>query len=135
MDPESTPTSPVGDCTVAEQNPKYQRSLRSLNLLATRFVMLLQQAEGGVLDIKDAVSLLAVGQKRRIYDITNVLEGVGLIVKISKSIVKWKLEHNDPTPQSPLREETEPERSAQSHGENTVSGSRLCFVLNPGLML
>ncbi|TMS13422.1 Transcription factor E2F4 [Larimichthys crocea] len=90
MDPESTPTSPDGDCTVVEQNPKYQRSLRSLNVLATRFVMLLQEAEGGVLDIKDAVRILAVGQKRRIYDITNVLEGVGLIVKISKSVVKWK---------------------------------------------
>lgn len=57
MDPESTPTSPVGDCTVVEQNPKYQRSLRSLNVLATRFVMLLQEAEGGVLDIKDVSEL------------------------------------------------------------------------------
>lgn len=37
-----------------------------------------------------AVRVLSVGQKRRIYDITNVLEGIGLIVKISKSIVKWK---------------------------------------------
>lgn len=37
-----------------------------------------------------AVRILAVGQKRRIYDITNVLEGIGLIMKISKSIVKWK---------------------------------------------
>uniref|UniRef100_A0AAX7T107 E2F/DP family winged-helix DNA-binding domain-containing protein n=1 Tax=Astatotilapia calliptera TaxID=8154 RepID=A0AAX7T107_ASTCA len=35
-----------------------------------------------------AVRALAVGQKRRIYDITNVLEGIGLIMKISKSNVK-----------------------------------------------
>ncbi|XP_008292191.1 transcription factor E2F4-like [Stegastes partitus] len=36
-----------------------------------------------------AVRILNVGQKRRIYDITNVLEGAGLIVKISKSMIKW----------------------------------------------
>ncbi|XP_070760125.1 transcription factor E2F4-like [Enoplosus armatus] len=87
MDPED---SLDGETVMSDKNPKYQRSLRSLNVLATRFVGLLQEAEGGVLDLKDAVRLLAVGQKRRIYDITNVLEGVGLIVKMSKSIVKWK---------------------------------------------
>lgn len=59
-------------------------------MLTKKFVKLLQEADGGVLDLKDAVRLLAVGQKRRIYDITNVLEGIGLIVKISKSVVKWK---------------------------------------------
>ena len=29
-------------------------------------------------------------QKRRIYDITNVLEGIGLIEKTSKNTVRWK---------------------------------------------
>jgi hypothetical protein len=29
-------------------------------------------------------------QKRRIYDITNVLEGIGLIEKKSKNIIQWK---------------------------------------------
>ncbi|XP_030271287.1 transcription factor E2F4-like [Sparus aurata] len=89
MDPEGSPHSPDRDTPMPEQIPKCHRSTRSLNLLATRFVRLLQEAEGGVLDIKDAVRILAVGQKRRIYDITNVLEGIGLIMKISKSIVKW----------------------------------------------
>ncbi|XP_045888097.1 transcription factor E2F4-like isoform X1 [Micropterus dolomieu] len=90
MEPEDSPHSPDGEAVMPDQNPKYQRSLRSLNVLATRFVRLLQETEGGVLDLKEAVRVLAVGQKRRIYDITNVLEGVGLIVKMSKSIVKWK---------------------------------------------
>ncbi|KAM8761889.1 transcription factor E2F4-like isoform 1-T3 [Acanthopagrus schlegelii] len=90
MDLEGSPHSPDTDSPMPEQNLKCHRSTRSLNLLATRFVRLLQEAEGGVLDIKDAVRILAVGQKRRIYDITNVLEGIGLIMKISKSIVKWK---------------------------------------------
>ncbi|XP_028257805.1 transcription factor E2F5-like isoform X2 [Parambassis ranga] len=39
--------------------------------------------------LKMALKLLAFGQKRRIYDITNVLEGTGLIVKMSKRMVKW----------------------------------------------
>ena len=37
-------------------------------------------------------------QKRRIYDITNVLEGIGLIDKKSKNNIQWKgtgLEDND----------------------------------------
>jgi hypothetical protein len=29
-------------------------------------------------------------QKRRIYDITNVLEGIGLIEKTSKNKIRWK---------------------------------------------
>ncbi|GLD58411.1 transcription factor E2F4-like isoform X1 [Lates japonicus] len=89
MDAELSPHSPDGDTEMPDQNLKSQRSLRSLHLLATRFVKLLQEAEGGVLDLKEAVRVLAVGQKRRIYDITNVLEGIDLIVKISKNIVKW----------------------------------------------
>ncbi|XP_053174510.1 transcription factor E2F4-like [Scomber japonicus] len=89
MDPEGNPNGLDGEIAMPDPNPKYQRCLRSLNVLTTRFVRLLQEAEGGVLDLKDAVKLLAVGQKRRIYDITNVLEGIGLITKISKSIVKW----------------------------------------------
>ncbi|XP_066579384.1 transcription factor E2F5 isoform X4 [Amia ocellicauda] len=37
-----------------------------------------------------AADSLAVRQKRRIYDITNVLEGVGLIEKKTKNSIQWK---------------------------------------------
>ncbi|XP_068629781.1 transcription factor E2F4 [Battus philenor] len=68
----------------------YKRNEKSLGLLTTRFVSLLQKAKDGVLDLKIATDLLAVRQKRRIYDITNVLEGIGLIEKRSKNSIQWK---------------------------------------------
>ncbi|XP_030033197.2 transcription factor E2F5 [Manduca sexta] len=69
---------------------KYKRYEKSLGLLTTKFVSLLQKAKDGVLDLKIATNLLAVRQKRRIYDITNVLEGIGLIEKRSKNSIQWK---------------------------------------------
>lgn len=110
------------------------RHEKSLGLLTTKFVSLLQEAKDGVLDLKvvsakrnprllareigdfmfgclslcfpmhfaftlwsdvylvffQAADTLAVRQKRRIYDITNVLEGIGLITKKSKNSIQWK---------------------------------------------
>jgi transcription factor E2F3 len=40
-------------------------------------------------DLNEAADSLGV-PKRRIYDITNVLEGIGLIEKKSKSTIQWK---------------------------------------------
>ena len=42
-----------------------------------------------VLDLNKASEYLDV-QKRRIYDITNVLEGINLIAKKSKNNIQWK---------------------------------------------
>ncbi|XP_041849049.1 transcription factor E2F5 [Melanotaenia boesemani] len=66
------------------------RHEKSLGLLTMKFVSLLQKAKDGVLDLKVAADFLAVKQKRRIYDITNVLEGVGLIEKKNKNIIQWR---------------------------------------------
>lgn len=60
----------------------------SLGLLTKKFVTLLKSAPGGVLDLNGAAERLGV-QKRRIYDITNVLEGIDLIEKKSKNNIKW----------------------------------------------
>ncbi|CAI9737685.1 transcription factor E2F5-like [Octopus vulgaris] len=73
----------------AEQTPP-SRHEKSLGLLTSKFVSLLQDTEDGVLDLRVAADTLAVRQKRRIYDITNVLEGIGLIEKKSKNSIQWK---------------------------------------------
>ena len=61
----------------------------SLSLLTKKFVELVNAADDGILDLNHAAKTLDV-QKRRIYDITNVLEGIGLIVKKSKNNIEWK---------------------------------------------
>lgn len=91
MEIEDAPSSPDEDSEVAEQeHAQKPRSLRSLTRIAVRFVELMHKSEGGRIDLKEAVTVLAVPQKRRIYDITNVLEGIGLIEKITKNVVRWK---------------------------------------------
>eukprot|EP00053_Salpingoeca_punica_P019026 m.189716 g.189716 ORF g.189716 m.189716 type:complete len:317 (+) comp17552_c2_seq1:399-1349(+) len=72
-----------------EQKPS-RRLEKSLGILTTKFVRLLQEAPDGMLDLKSAADMLAVRQKRRIYDITNVLEGIGLIEKNSKNLIRWR---------------------------------------------
>ncbi|XP_027869356.1 transcription factor E2F3 [Xiphophorus couchianus] len=60
----------------------------SLGLLTKKFVDLLAQSTDGVLDLNLAAETLQV-QKRRLYDITNVLEGIHLIKKKSKNNIQW----------------------------------------------
>ncbi|OAQ28270.1 hypothetical protein K457DRAFT_591920 [Linnemannia elongata AG-77] len=64
------------------------RSERSLGMLTKQFIHLLKE-EQGTLDLNQTANKLGV-QKRRIYDITNVLEGIDLIEKFKKNNVRWK---------------------------------------------
>ncbi|KAG0264147.1 E2F transcription factor 3 [Linnemannia exigua] len=64
------------------------RSERSLGMLTKQFIHLLKE-ENGTLDLNMTADKLKV-QKRRIYDITNVLEGIDLIEKFKKNNVRWK---------------------------------------------
>ncbi|XP_026228704.1 transcription factor E2F3 [Anabas testudineus] len=68
--------------------PEKTRYDTSLGLLTKKFVELLAQSSDGVLDLNLAAETLQV-QKRRLYDITNVLEGIHLIKKKSKNNIQW----------------------------------------------
>jgi len=71
----------------------------SLGLLTKKFVSLFHSAGSGTVDLNKASESLKV-QKRRIYDITNVLEGIGLVEKTSKNMVNWcGSQHHDLTAQ------------------------------------
>ncbi|KAK8651268.1 hypothetical protein V6N13_140876 [Hibiscus sabdariffa] len=74
-----SPLTPAGSC----------RYDNSLGFLTKKFINLIKHAEDGILDLNKAAETLEV-QKRRIYDITNVLEGIGLIEKTLKNKIRWK---------------------------------------------
>lgn len=65
------------------------RHENSLGELTKKFVTLIQQTADKSVDLNEVVQQLQV-QKRRVYDITNVLEGVGLIEKCEKNRIRWK---------------------------------------------
>ncbi|XP_074591517.1 transcription factor E2FA-like [Curcuma longa] len=77
--PSGDNLTPVGTC----------RYDSSLGLLTKKFINLLKHTQDGILDLNKAAEILKV-QKRRIYDITNVLEGIGLIEKKLKNRICWK---------------------------------------------
>ena len=61
----------------------------SLGELTRKFIQLIRDStENLSVDLNEAATRLGV-QKRRIYDITNVLEGIGLIEKTIKNKIKW----------------------------------------------
>mmetsp|Transcript_5184 Transcript_5184/g.10596 ORF Transcript_5184/g.10596 Transcript_5184/m.10596 type:complete len:390 (-) Transcript_5184:275-1444(-) len=82
-----SPAPSVSGATPAQGNSCRYDS--SLGLLTKKFINLIEKAEEGILDLNKAADELKV-QKRRIYDITNVLEGIGLIEKTSKNHIQWK---------------------------------------------
>ncbi|KTF98393.1 hypothetical protein cypCar_00024051 [Cyprinus carpio] len=85
-----TPKGKGNSAYARAPSPKSERTRydTSLGLLTKKFVGLLSESADGVLDLNWATEVLEV-QKRRIYDITNVLEGVQLIRKKSKNNIQW----------------------------------------------
>ncbi|XP_030565208.1 transcription factor E2f1 isoform X1 [Drosophila novamexicana] len=81
----SSSTSSAGGGGGGDRN----RADTSLGILTKKFVDLLQESPDGVVDLNDASTRLSV-QKRRIYDITNVLEGIGILEKKSKNNIQWR---------------------------------------------
>ncbi|XP_058658086.1 transcription factor E2F6 isoform X3 [Ammospiza nelsoni] len=71
--------------TVDIKRPRFDASLV---LLTRKFMALLRKAPDGVLDLNEVAKTLGV-RKRRVYDITNVLDGIDLIQKRSKNHIQW----------------------------------------------
>ena len=70
----------------------------SLGELTRKFIkLIIDSGEEMCVELSRASKQLGV-QKRRIYDITNVLEGIGYIEKTSKNKVNWKREEIDNLP-------------------------------------
>uniref|UniRef100_A0AC35GHV3 E2F/DP family winged-helix DNA-binding domain-containing protein n=1 Tax=Panagrolaimus sp. PS1159 TaxID=55785 RepID=A0AC35GHV3_9BILA len=69
----------------------------------------------GTVNLNEAADALKV-QKRRLYDITNVLEGINLIEKVGKNSIRWKKsdDENDASVNT-LKAEVEDLRAQENH--------------------
>ncbi|XP_063079834.1 transcription factor E2F2 isoform X2 [Engraulis encrasicolus] len=78
-------TTPSQKNTGEGESTRYDVSLSRLTHL---FMRLLSASPDGVLDLNDAARHLGT-RKRRVYDITNVLDGINLVEKKSTSKIHW----------------------------------------------
>ncbi|KAI1897360.1 hypothetical protein AGOR_G00082510 [Albula goreensis] len=78
---------PVNKDGTAFSMPKYRCDV-SLGRLTKRFMELLSAAPNGIVDLNEAARVLGA-RKRRVYDVTNVLDGIQLIKKRSTSQIQW----------------------------------------------
>ncbi|KAK7411522.1 hypothetical protein VNO78_02956 [Psophocarpus tetragonolobus] len=67
----------------------YSRKQKSLGLLCTKFLSLYNKGGVRFIGLDDAASRLGV-ERRRIYDIVNVLESVGVLARKAKNQYTWK---------------------------------------------
>eukprot|EP00616_Rhizochromulina_sp_CCMP1243_P000805 CAMPEP_0118982168 /NCGR_PEP_ID=MMETSP1173-20130426/32158_1 /TAXON_ID=1034831 /ORGANISM="Rhizochromulina marina cf, Strain CCMP1243" /LENGTH=521 /DNA_ID=CAMNT_0006932637 /DNA_START=21 /DNA_END=1586 /DNA_ORIENTATION=- len=109
LPPRNRGTTPAVDAVDARGQKSRQDS--SLGSLTKRFSALVQASPGGQIDLKEAAEELGV-PKRRLYDITNVLEGIGLISKSSKNCIVWV--DPEPTSDGELNHQLD-----QLHGESS----------------
>ena len=61
---------------------------KTLVSLTQDFLRVLMQANGQELDLSQVEKILEAS-KRRLYDVTNVLAGIGVIERMGKSKIKW----------------------------------------------
>ncbi|KAL4481359.1 hypothetical protein ABPG72_010512 [Tetrahymena utriculariae] len=73
-------------CVNNQDNQKRQDN--SLSILTRRFMKQIRSESDQTIDLNQVSVVLGV-QKRRIYDITNVLEGINYVKKVSKNKLKW----------------------------------------------
>ncbi|KAG9335235.1 hypothetical protein JZ751_005481 [Albula glossodonta] len=115
----ATPAPPRG-LKVAPEKSRYDTSL---TLTTKRFLDLLAQSPDGVVDLNRASQALEV-QKRRIYDITNVLEGIQLISKKSKNNIQWlgsRLDEASTARRQALHEEVSELRRAEDRLDDLIA--------------
>lgn len=79
----------AGTAGIDGQGRPKERENTSLGWLTSRFIEFLERCPDGAADLTSVCEHLAV-PKRRMYDITNVLEGVGLLDKRGKNTVVWR---------------------------------------------
>ena len=70
-----------------------QQQKHTLVSVTKGFISMLMNSNGSEVDLVNAESTLGAS-KRRLYDVTNVLAGIGLIERCGKAKVKWVGDNN-----------------------------------------
>uniref|UniRef100_A0ACD5VB15 Uncharacterized protein n=1 Tax=Avena sativa TaxID=4498 RepID=A0ACD5VB15_AVESA len=78
----------AGATAKACRHHAYSRKQKSLGLLCSNFVALYDRDDVDTVGLDDAARRLGV-ERRRIYDIVNVLESVGILVRRAKNRYTW----------------------------------------------
>ncbi|XP_017103311.2 transcription factor E2f1 [Drosophila bipectinata] len=112
----STPQQQLASSAASSSSGDRNRADTSLGILTKKFVDLLQESPDGVVDLNEASNRLHV-QKRRIYDITNVLEGIKILEKKSKNNIQWRGGQSMVSQERSRRIEAESERLEQRENE------------------
>ncbi|WOL20238.1 hypothetical protein Cni_G29042 [Canna indica] len=82
-----SPLSP-SEAGASQQGYKYNRKQKSLGLLCSNFVSLYNRDNVESISLDEAARRLAV-ERRRIYDIVNILETVGVLSRKAKNAYFW----------------------------------------------
>mmetsp|Transcript_6266 Transcript_6266/g.8006 ORF Transcript_6266/g.8006 Transcript_6266/m.8006 type:complete len:250 (-) Transcript_6266:243-992(-) len=123
------------------------RSDSSLAQLTKKFVNMIETSPNGIINVKDAADKLSV-KKRRLYDVTNVLEGIGLLKRHSKNRFEWTvptvtgkertIEHDDESRNQSSSEELTSLLQESEHLEQSIRDAvttRFNLVEDPMLFL
>ncbi|GLU11194.1 hypothetical protein SLE2022_279540 [Rubroshorea leprosula] len=84
--------------------PYYSRKEKSLGLLCSNFLTLYNRDGVDAIGLDDAASKLGV-ERRRIYDVVNILESIGVVARRGKNKYTWKGIGEIPRALKELREE------------------------------
>ena len=82
------PPLPPPSGRVGPDGEPYNRKSKSLSLLCENFVLSFGQAEGSIISLDASAQALRV-ERRRIYDIVNVLESIKVMTKVQKNQYLW----------------------------------------------
>ncbi|KFK25733.1 hypothetical protein AALP_AA8G152600 [Arabis alpina] len=94
---------------IAQQS--YSRKEKALGLLTSDFLKLYNQPDVDLFWIDDAAEILGV-ERRRIYDVVNILECIGIVARSGKNQYSWRGFREVPRVLDELREEGMREKAA-----------------------